>query len=205
VSILQYLPRQKEELVSLCSLPGINRRTLRDMLTVFGSPVEAWERVTKGDFDVLPAGFADKWHRSALRTDPRALMEDLRRKKIGTLARGEEGYPPLLEKIHDPPWLIFYRGVPFPVGSVGIALVGSRKATAYGIDVAEWISSELAGRGINIISGAAFGIDAAAHRGALGGGGSTTAVLGTGVDVAYPRANSNLIEEISRHGCVMSE
>ena len=83
-------------------------------------------------------------------------------------------------------------------------MVGSRKATPYGKSVAEELSSELSANGITVVSGAAYGIDTASHRGALKYG-KTIAVLGCGVDVAYPRQNKRMLDEIASNGAVISE
>jgi DNA processing protein len=117
---------------------------------------------------------------------------------------GDEGYPPLLGEIYDPP-LVLYRWGPFPgedePGSRGIlAMVGSRRATPYGLRQAEKIAGSLASSGWAVASGLARGIDTAAHRGALLAEGATVAVLGTGWDVTYPRENFPLVEEIREAG-----
>src|SRR5262249_47764927 len=85
------------------------------------------------------------------------------------------------------------------------AIVGSRRPTPYGVEVAEALASELAARGVTIVSGLARGIDAAAHRGALQGGGRTLAVLGNGLDVVYRAENRDLLEAIQRHGAAISQ
>jgi DNA processing protein len=113
-------------------------------------------------------------------------------------------YPRRLFEIGDPPPLLYLRGL-IPVWDPAIAVVGSRRATREGIKSAERLASEMASTGILVVSGLARGIDTAAHRGALAGGGATVAVLGCGVDVAYPPENKGLAEAISATGCVISE
>lgn len=109
-------------------------------------------------------------------------------------------YPPLLLEIPNPPSRLFARGVlPIPSERT-IAIVGTRKATSAGIRIAEEIAAKLAAAGFAIISGLAFGIDAAAHRGALKAGGKTIAVLGNGIDRIYPVSNEKLGLEIIRSG-----
>jgi DNA processing protein len=114
-------------------------------------------------------------------------------------------YPHLLKQIFDPPLLIFLRGHTKLAGGDALAIVGARRASSYGIHAAEWLSSELAMRGLVIVSGLARGIDAAAHRGALLARGHTLAVLGNGVDIVYPRENKKLFYEITEKGCLLSE
>ncbi|MBI4454464.1 MAG: DNA-protecting protein DprA [Acidobacteria bacterium] len=117
----------------------------------------------------------------------------------------DPSYPHLLKQIFDPPLLLYLRGQTSLAGSDAIAVVGARRASSYGIHAAEWLSSELAMRGLTIVSGLARGIDAAAHRGALAAQGKTVAVLGNGVDIVYPRENRKLFFQIAEKGCLVSE
>jgi DNA processing protein len=120
------------------------------------------------------------------------------------LTPADPRYPPLLGAIASPPDL-HVRGSLEPDDALAIAIVGSRRATAYGLEVAERLSSELAARGIVIVSGLARGIDGAAHRGALDANGRTIAVLGSGVDVIYPPEHVALARDIERHGAIVSQ
>jgi len=114
-------------------------------------------------------------------------------------------YPDLLRKIPDPPPVLYVRGRLAPEDDVAVAIVGARKASTYGKMVAEALACELARCGVTVVSGLARGIDGAAHRGALRGGGRTIGVLGCGVDVAYPPEHRELIAEVARGGAVISE
>lgn len=120
------------------------------------------------------------------------------------LRPGDERYPALLGTISSPPRLEV-RGSLQASDALAIAIVGSRRATPYGLEVAETLAAELAGRGVTIVSGLARGIDTAAHRGALGAGGRTLAVLGNGIDVVYPPENRDLLAAIERQGAVISQ
>lgn len=117
----------------------------------------------------------------------------------------EREYPENLRLASDPPPALFVRGDLLPRDEVAVAIIGTRKASPYGKSLAARISRELAAEGVTIVSGAAYGIDAAAHRGALEVGGRTFAVLGCGVDRAYPSAHASLLDEISRSGAVVSQ
>ena len=121
-----------------------------------------------------------------------------------SLRPGDERYPALLGAIGSPPRLQV-RGSLQASDSLAIAVVGSRHATAYGLEVAETLAAELAARGVTIVSGLARGIDTAAHRGALGAGGRTLAVLGNGIDIVYPPENRDLTAAIERQGAVISQ
>ena len=115
-------------------------------------------------------------------------------------------YPPLLREIPDPPLVLYVRGTLEPRDLNAVAVVGSRKCSLYGREQAERFAALLAGAGFTIVSGGARGTDTAAHRGAImHPAGRTVAVLGSGVDVAYPPENGALFEQIARRGAVVSE
>jgi DNA processing protein len=115
-------------------------------------------------------------------------------------------YPPRLKEIYDPPSLFYVRGNPEVLRQPGIAMVGTRHPTPYGLGMAERLACDLAAQGLVIISGMARGVDTASHRGAISAKGKTVAVFGTGVDVIYPRENSRLSEQIlSLGGALISE
>ena len=120
------------------------------------------------------------------------------------LRPGDERYPALLGAVPSPPRLQI-RGSIEPSDALAVAIVGSRRPTPYGVEVAEALAAELAARGVTIVSGLARGIDAAAHRGALQGGGRTLAVLGNGIDVVYPPENRDLLRAIEGQGAVISQ
>lgn len=119
------------------------------------------------------------------------------------LAAGNPGFPSALAELSDPPLGVFVRGQ-LPAGP-GVALVGARRASAYGREVAEWFGRELARAGVAVVSGMARGVDAAAHRGALAAGGPTLAVWGCGPDRVYPPEHASLAEEIAAHGALLTE
>jgi DNA processing protein len=121
------------------------------------------------------------------------------------LCLGSPGYPALLAKAPDAPPGLLIRGDPDVLSLPQLAIVGSRNPTQAGHDIARRFATHLARSGLAITSGLAIGIDAAAHRGALEGGGRTLAVCGTGLDIDYPRANSGLSREIASGGALISE
>lgn len=118
----------------------------------------------------------------------------------------DSDYPANLRPLVDAPPVLFVRGELIPEDKFSIAIVGSRRATSYGLGLARQFARELARHGLSIVSGGARGVDTEAHRGALEGGGRTVAFLGCGVDVAYPSSNRGLFGEIAdRGGAVVSE
>ncbi|GGB86219.1 DNA-processing protein DprA [Knoellia flava] len=130
----------------------------------------------------------------------------LDRLRVRVVVPGDEEWPTGLDQLGVPPVCLYARGeCEVSVAEGSVAIVGSRAATAYGLSVAADLGEGLAHRGVTVVSGAAFGIDAAAHRGALAGGGPTIAVLARGLDRAYPQAHEGLLREVSAHGVVVSE
>jgi DNA processing protein len=117
----------------------------------------------------------------------------------------DSAYPALLRDIPDPPVILYALGDPSLLSMPSLAMVGSRNPTPDGERNAHAFSEHLAGAGLCIVSGLAAGIDAAAHRGALDADGATVAVLGTGPDIAYPRSNTNLMDQIAERGVVVTE
>ncbi|MDQ4005326.1 MAG: DNA-processing protein DprA [Actinomycetota bacterium] len=118
---------------------------------------------------------------------------------------GDAGYPEALLDLPDPPGWLYVRGAELPASSDGVAVVGARAASPYGRDAAALIGSAAAAAGVVVISGAARGIDASAHRGALDAGGLTIAILGSGIDMLYPRSSTRLLERIASEGIIVSE
>lgn len=116
----------------------------------------------------------------------------------------DEDYPKLLKKIYDPPPVLYIKGDISYLNKNSIAIVGARKASNYGKNAAIYFAKELALMNINIVSGMARGIDSYAHKGALDVKGTTTAVLGCGLDVIYPPENGKLMSKIIEQGCIIS-
>ena len=139
----------------------------------------------------------------------RAMAEEIvdwaRREKCRLLVRGNNRYPGLLGEIYDPPLVLYCRGALEALDLPGMAVVGTRRPTFYGLQMAQGLALDLARRGVVIVSGLARGIDGAAHRGCLEAGGRTVAVLGCGIDVVYPREHRQLTQKICERGLIVSE
>lgn len=140
------------------------------------------------------------------RREAESAAHKARNHGMDVLTLGDDRYPPLLARIFDPPLVLWVRGSIDALRATSVAIVGSRAASSYGEQTAERLASELASCGLVVASGLARGVDGAAHRGAVAGGGRTVAVLGCGADVVYPPEHKQLVDDILRHGgSVISE
>ena len=138
--------------------------------------------------------------------DEARLLGGLAKKKMALVLRKDEQYPPLLRQIAHPPHLLYVYGETDLTDRFPVAVVGTRRASAYGLTHTREIAAELAQTGVCVVSGLALGIDAAAHTGALDGGGRTVAVLGSALDKPYPQENEPLMRRILESGgSVVSE
>jgi DNA processing protein len=191
--------------LQLTLTPGIGNAALRGMLRQFGLPQNI---VGRRPSEL--SSFAERQALEAMGSEEvksavaRALeWASQPGHSIATLA--DASYPRALLEIPDPPALIYVIGRSELLQHPALAIVGSRNATAQGESNAESFAKAFSDAGLTIVSGLAMGIDAAAHRGGLSGPGSTIAVLGTGVDVIYPRRNADLAAQIAERGLLLSE
>ena len=144
---------------------------------------------------------------SVLRSSKQAIAKAGSAVKKGyrLLCLTDRDYPRLLRQIPDPPLILTVWGQLRAEDGLALAIVGSRRATPYGLDTCRRLSRELATAGLTIVSGLARGIDAEAHRGALDAGGRTIAVLGSGIENLYPREHRRLAERIAANGAILTE
>ncbi len=192
--------------VWLSMLEGISPRRKFILLEHFRDPAYIWEA---GEAELTAMGLCTpKVVRSLTDKDARKriaeAMERVKRCDADVITLNDKCYPTALRYTADPPVVLFCRGRLEPDDTC-VAVVGSRRATWYGLDMAKKLSREMAMHGVTIVSGLARGIDSQAHRGALEGGGRTIAVLGCGVDRAYPPENRELMKSITENGAVISE
>ncbi len=185
---------------------GIGPARMRALLDTFGDVRTAWEAPA----DALRRAGLDRRTLANLLKARRQVDLDrvLRRvEAVGAhvLTWDSPDYPALLRQIPHPPPVLFVLGELTPADEWAVAVVGTRKATVYGREVAHRLASELARHGVTVVSGLARGIDSLAHRAALEAGGRTIAVLGSGVDRIYPPENRELAREIVEHGAVVSD
>jgi len=193
--------------MALFTIKGLGVATIGRLIQHFGSP-EAVLHASKTEVMGLP--WLNLPQKRGLLRGPdhaylKACIKAIENMGAWVLGRGSADYPELLGTIPNAPLLLFGLGDAANLAGPAVAIVGSRKATRYGQDVAKKIASCLAGLGVTVVSGMAIGIDTFAHKGAIEAGGRTIAVLGSGLDVPYPRRNRYLMEEIARSGAVISE
>ena len=186
---------------------GLGGAVLRALAGHFGSARQVWQAEAgelAGTGLLRPAVLEELLHVRRQRPDwPSELADICGKKQIKLTARADEDYPELLREIANPPEILFYRGH-LQNHLPRMAMVGARKVSAYGRAVAKELAAALARAGFCVVSGAAFGVDACSHEGALSRG-TTEAVLGCGVDVAYPPENASLLAQIVEKGAVLSE
>lgn len=200
--------QEREYLYLLCRMKGLGAVTIRKLWEELGSFQAAYyiEETAKGE-DLPALKRVERLIRKG-REDREKILEQYHRlpeRGIQFITPWDPGYPKKLKEIYDHPMGFCVKGrLPEPDAPV-VALVGARENTEYGRAMAEWFGKELAKAGVWVVSGLARGTDGAAHQGALMGGGLTAAVLGSGVEICYPRENFHLYEEIGRKGGLISE
>lgn len=188
-------------------MKGMGSKCVQMLVEHFGTAEAVWqaEKDTLAATGVMTEEQADQFiaERSKLQDRPQRMEEECEKLGIKLVSLWDEGYPLLLREISAPPTVLFYKGELLG-DRPRIAMVGARKLSPYGRNVAEQLGSSLAGAGFSVVSGAAYGIDAASHEGALKRG-VTEAVLACGLDIAYPPRHKGLLEKIAEAGAVISE
>jgi DNA processing protein len=154
--------------------------------------------------DAVAGEAVEEVHERMAEFDAESERSELVERGIGVVCRHRPGFPEQLGDLHDPPTALFAVGELAELERA-VAIVGSRSASPYGLEVAYELGRGLGAAGVTVVSGLALGIDAAAHRGCLDGGGRGVAVLAGGPDVIYPRQNGRLYEQVAASGAVISE
>jgi len=199
--------------VALSSLPGVGPSRLRWLLTQ-GEPEAVWRKVLSGSLAVgthdenirIPSAFLEQWSVAATSVDPAAYWNAHVEAGIGVMTRWSASFPQELAEDDDAPVVLFWLGDIDLLAGTRVAIVGTRRATRYGIDVANEFARELSLAGVSVVSGLALGIDGAAHAGALAvDGAPPIAVVGSGLDRIYPRAHRALWRAVAERGVVLSE
>ncbi|MBI4398866.1 MAG: DNA-protecting protein DprA [Candidatus Omnitrophica bacterium] len=197
-----------EALLILSSVRSSSSRQMMKLIERFTLPERVFEIQTPQELShiaEIPLALAADILSAPEAFSPGKMIEACAQKGISILHILAPEYPRNLLQIYDPPLILYVKGRLMAADEMAIGIVGSRRASAYGVNVSTRFSCELAEQGITIVSGLALGIDKAAHEGALRAQGRTIAVLGCGVDVIYPEENKNIYEQICRTGSVLSE
>ncbi|MCL5022748.1 MAG: DNA-processing protein DprA [Nitrospirae bacterium] len=193
--------------IALAAVPDIGPVTFRRLLSVYAEPSSVF-RASLGELAAMEGvgkKKANQIKEFAGWDDVEANLRSLARCNARVLTFRSPEYPALLRQVEDAPVLLYVKGSVQDEDRFAVALVGSRKYSSYGKLVAERLSSELSEAGFTVVSGMARGIDTVAHTSALTSGGRTIAVLGSGIDRAYPPENRGLMEKIADSGYVVTE
>ncbi|MES2707419.1 MAG: DNA-processing protein DprA [Verrucomicrobiota bacterium] len=197
-----------EALIALNMLPKIGPVRVRRLMEYAGSAAAVLEASADslrkvGGIGAETAGIIRKWEEH---TDLSGELRRIQEMELTVTTQDDELYPGPLREIHDPPLVLYVRGKLEPRDRVAIGVVGSRRATSYGLTAARKLSFQLAHAGVTVLSGLARGIDTAAHEGAVAAKGRTIAVIGSGLARLYPPENEALAARIADgHGAVVSE
>jgi DNA processing protein len=187
-------------------VPQIGPARFKRLLEVFGEPEAVWGA---SEAALGRAGLERRAVSALLalrvKVDPQEVWNKVARQGVEVVTLADRSYPEHLREIADPPPLLYLAGTLLSSDRWAVAVVGTRRMTAYGRQVVERLVPELARAGVTIVSGLARGVDAAAHRLALEAGGRTLAVLGSGLDRIYPAEHAGLAREIGTRGAVLSE
>ncbi len=192
--------------VGFSRIPGIGKARLTALKTYFGGLENAWkaqlsELLNAGLDEKIADGFVSGRAKISLESE----MEQIERYNIKVVTCESEEYPRLLKEISDYPTVIYIRGLAETLNATSVAVVGTRRATAYGRQVAEELVVNLALNNVAIVSGLAKGIDTIAHRAALEARGTTISVFASGLDIVYPPENAKLARDIMERGALVSE
>jgi len=193
--------------LALALTPGLGPTRTKKLVEHFGSP----DRVLQTSLTELEATGMQAVSAQSIATGKSVELAQLECAKAAEcgakiISLDDPAYPTRLKEIYDPPVVLFVRGSVELISRAGIAMVGTRHPTPYGLGMAERLSKDLAAHGLVIISGMARGVDTASHRGAIAAKGKTVAVFGTGIDVMYPKENTRLADQIlALGGALISE
>jgi len=192
-------------LVALSAFVPFGPARLGVLLSYFKDPAKIWCLAAD---ELLEVGLNERLVNEflAFRADfnIEEYLGQLKRLSLKCLVKGEKDYPANLAEIDSAPWVLYVWGDFEERDKDAVAIVGSRKMSAYGREVAEKFSFELAEAGVTVISGLARGIDTVSHQASLAAGGRTIAVVGSGLDVVYPPENRALALKIAKNGAVIS-
>ena len=193
--------------IGLNCVPGVGSITSKRLIEAFGTPKHVFS-ASQGELRSVDGVGGELARRIA--TFP---VEEVLEREVAAVERAgitlctlhDEDYPPQLATLYDPPPVLYVRGALMASDALAIAVVGSRRPTAYGRSMAERLAGELASLGFTVVSGLARGIDGLAHQAALSAGGRTLAVYGNGIDLIFPSEHRSLADAIAERGALISE
>jgi DNA processing protein len=191
--------RERRAALVLSALAGLRPRTLIRAAADAPTASACIGLVARGELG------SDEDGRLVRLLRPDRIQAALDRCGARTLVWDDPDYPPQLRQIHDPPFLLYVCGGTLPEAARAVAVVGARRCTDLGRELARAMGTDLASAGVTVVSGAARGVDAASHEGSLDAGGPTVAVLGGGIDGRYPASSRRLFERIRERGALVSE
>lgn len=187
-------------------VPGLGPRRFALLEAAFGDLRTAWEAPPGALRDAgLDTATRDAVARTRAEVTPEQELERLHAAGVRAVCPGWPGYPTRLAEIDDPPPVLYVRGEWQPQDEWAVAVVGTRRATAYGREAARMIAQGLAAHGVTVVSGLARGIDTVAHRAALDAGGRSVAGVANGLDTVYPAENRGLARDLEAQGAVISD
>ncbi len=185
---------------------GIGSVRFKALLDRFGNAEAAWSASPEALAELgLSRKIIESFQRVRKGVSLEQIWERIQSLGVLMLTWDDEGYPRHLKEIDQPPPVLYLRGSLMPEDEWAVAIVGTRRVTSYGRQVAEDVATTLAHSGVTIVSGLARGVDSIAHQAALNAGGRTLAVLGNGVDLVYPPENRRLAAQIIEHGALVSD
>lgn len=197
----------REALVALNLVEGVGPVRVRQLLEFFGEApailAASKQQLlqVRGIGDEIASAIHD-WEKSV---DLAAELKRIADYGCRVIIQADAEYPAMLREIYDPPVVLYIKGSLTDRDKNGVAMVGSRLTTHYGIEIARKLAYQLAYTGVTVVSGGARGIDTAAHQGAMSGKGRTIAVLGTAINIVFPPENAELFERIAANGAVMTQ
>lgn len=197
----------REAIVALNMVDGVGPVRLRQLLDHFGE-AEAILKASRAQLERVHGigpELADSIATWEQKVDLAGELKRIEQYGCKIVIQSDPNYPELLKQIYDPPGVLYVKGELLEKDKNGVALVGSRMTTHYGIETARKLAYQLAYIGVTVVSGGARGIDTASHQGALNAKGRTIAVLGTGINVVYPAENAELFERIAASGAVITQ
>jgi len=200
------MPDEKKYWIGFNLVRGIGAVRFQQILSFFGDLSLAWNAPAEAFREAgLPERALSNFLRLREETDLDVLVDSIHKKDVQALTLLDEAYPKLLKQIDQAPPVLYIRGTLLPADDFAVAMVGTRRISAYGQQITRDTSLYLAGHGLTIVSGLARGVDALAHQSALQAGGRTIAVLGSGADVIYPPEHRQLAEAIIENGAIISD